>query len=65
VAAILKVIVGVIKDWPKKGRRVATVDKSCKEVLQVSLLLSHILDQLEKKEDHSVDHTFQDARCAR
>jgi hypothetical protein len=51
------------KDWPKKSGRVATVDKSLEEVLQVLLLLLYILYQLKETEDHSIDHTFQDARC--
>jgi hypothetical protein len=44
VAAILKVIVGIWEDWPKKGGRVATGDKSVKKTFQVLLLLLHVLN---------------------
>jgi hypothetical protein len=65
VAAILKIVMGVSEDGPKKGWRVAAVDKSVEKALQVSLLLLHIFNQLKETEDHSVDHAFQDARSVR
>jgi hypothetical protein len=53
---------GILEEWPKEGRRVATVDKSVKKSVQVLLLLFQAFNQLKGMEDHSLDHFFQDPR---
>jgi hypothetical protein len=61
-AAILEVILSISEDWSKEGWRVAAGEESVIKVLQVSMLVLHVLSQLEEAMKHAINHAFQDSR---
>jgi hypothetical protein len=44
VAAVLKIILGIMEDQPKEIRRVAAGDKAIEEQVELAILVSSILD---------------------
>jgi hypothetical protein len=61
MSAVLEVILGVMEDRAKEGRRVATGDKAIKKQVELTVFVLSIFNKLVETEKHSVDHTLQDS----